>query len=153
MKELIGGFFMEYDFSHENDSVNHIYDHIYLGSCKSALITTTSRPDIKYILNLSGYTLHAPNKHILELKIEDSPDCQIKDLFEKAHEFIERAKINNSGVLVHCRAGISRSPTIVISYLMKIYCMTFDYAFNLVKTKRSIINPNERFLDTLKAYC
>ena len=55
-------------------------------------------------------------------------------------------------VLVNCMAGISRSATIVIAYLMTKQNLTFQEAFNFVKSKRSIINPNESFITQLIEY-
>ena len=37
---------------------------------------------------------------------------------EAAFGFIEEARQKGAGILVHCVSGISRSPTIVIAYLM-----------------------------------
>jgi hypothetical protein len=56
------GYFTEYDFSTETDTVDHIIGHIYLDSCESCLNIVNNRPDIKYILNLSQYKLYAPEK-------------------------------------------------------------------------------------------
>jgi len=49
-------------------------------------------------------------------------------------------------------AGVSRSVTLSISYLIKFKRMTFNQAFNLVKSRRKIICPNEGFIDLLKRF-
>lgn len=53
-------------------------------------------------------------------------------------------------IFVHCNAGVSRSPSIVIAYLIKSLNYSFKEAFNLVKNKRNIINPNEKFIKELQ---
>jgi hypothetical protein len=53
------------------------------------------------------------------LTVRDDVEEDILRHFAPAHEFISAALAAGSSVLVHCRAGISRSATIVISYLMK----------------------------------
>ncbi len=53
------------------------------------------------------------------LTAKDDADEDIARHFEEAHDFITQALDTPSSVLVHCRAGISRSASIVISYLMK----------------------------------
>lgn len=93
------------------------------------------------------------------LELRDIPEQDIKEYFAESHEFIDTAlrgskdmKSHNK-VLVHCHAGVSRSATIVISYLMKRYInFSFKEAFKFVKSKRSIIHPNSGFVKQLKEY-
>jgi protein tyrosine phosphatase len=73
----------------------------------------------------------------------------LKQHFDEAFEFIEQARVNNSKVLVHCQAGISRSPTLVIAYLMKKLNISMDDAYSRVREKRSIIAPNIIFMSQL----
>ena len=53
--------------------------------------------------------------HLIE---DDSETADISKHFKKAHEFIDE-NLKTRNVLVHCQAGVSRSATIVISYIMK----------------------------------
>ena len=93
------------------------------------------------------------------IQIDDLPNQNIQKYFESSYKFIEDAlSANKDGVvknkvLVHCQVGMSRSATIVISYLMKKYPdLTWNKALRFVKAKRPIVNPNDGFLRQLKAY-
>jgi len=55
-------------------------------------------------------------------------------------------------VLVHCLAGMSRSASIVIAYLLATTPMTAQEATEFVRSKRSIIQPNYAFAIQLEEY-
>lgn len=55
-------------------------------------------------------------------------------------------------ILVHCEAGISRSPTICMAYLMKTKKLRLEEAFDYIKQRRSLISPNFGFMGQLLQY-
>lgn len=61
-------------------------------------------------------------------------------------KLIDSYLICGKQVLVNCFAGVSRSATIVIAYLMYKNKWGFEDAFSFVKSKRNIINPNYGFV-------
>jgi len=85
----------------------------------------------------------------LHLPILDNQSARIFTHFPKAIAFIDGAKATNSKVLVHCAAGISRSATIVIAYLMQSHNMSLKKAYEHVYTKRNTIRPNPGFFNQL----
>lgn len=59
---------------------------------------------------------------------------------------------NNSKCLVHCKMGVSRSASTVIAYAMKENGWSLEKAYNFVKQKRSIAQPNPAFMKQLAEY-
>ncbi|MEQ2214378.1 hypothetical protein XENOCAPTIV_004021 [Xenoophorus captivus] len=56
---------------------------------------------------------------------------------------------SGQGVLVHCQAGVSRSATVVIAYLMKHTLMTMTDAYKYVRSRRPVVSPNLNFMGQL----
>ena len=97
------------------------------------------------------------NIKYLRFQISDSPDTNIADKFEQSIKFITDALNENNGnnnniVLVHCFAGISRSSSAVISYIMKSRKIKFEDAVKFVRSQRRIIEPNAGFVKQLKKW-
>ena len=61
----------------------------------------------------------------------------------------ERTKKHDGVVLVHCQAGVSRSATIVIAYIMEYSSLSMQKAYDYVKSKRTIVAPNLGFMGQL----
>lgn len=59
---------------------------------------------------------------------------------------------NDSAVLVHCLAGVSRSVTVTLAYLMHTRIIHFEEAFALVRSRKSDISPNFHFLRQLHSF-
>jgi hypothetical protein len=55
-------------------------------------------------------------------------------------------------VLVHCKAGHSRSGLIVVAYIMKMRHISRDAALAIVKSRRAVAAPNSGFMASLLEY-
>jgi hypothetical protein len=84
--------------------------------------------------------------------LHDDPNEQIDVHFESATDFIHTQLQQGKKVLVHCQAGVSRSATIVIAYLMRYMHLSYSQAFQVVLQCRHFINPNAGFKTQLLAY-
>ncbi|CAF0725502.1 unnamed protein product [Adineta steineri] len=92
------------------------------------------------------------DEHFLRIPIDDSLKAQLLPYFDQAYAFIEKARSNNGCVLIHCLAGISRSPTLAIAYIIRYLHLSADDAYKYVKQRRSQISPNFNFLGQLHEY-
>ena len=86
--------------------------------------------------------------HHLPMMDEDYPDAE-KHIRLGAYILESWFKAGYT-MMVHCRAGVSRSPSIVIAWMILYQGATFDEAFNTVVKKRNIIYPNWDFMDILR---
>lgn len=130
-----------------------ILPHLYL-SCRKGASNKQSLEanNISRILNvtneaseyqhLEGFTYH-------QIAVEDKHEVNMLECLPRAFSFIEEAKLANEKVLVHCHAGMSRSVTVVLAYLMKFEGLTLNNAYDFVKQKKSNISPNFSFMEQL----
>jgi len=51
---------------------------------------------------------------------------------------------------VHCKGGVSRSPTVVVAFLMKEKGWSFKRAAEEVQERRRLMMPNPTFCQELK---
>jgi protein-tyrosine phosphatase len=54
--------------------------------------------------------------------------------------------------MVHCLAGVSRSVSLSIAFLIKHKGMAYKEAYALIKGRRKIIHPNDGFIEQLKKF-
>ena len=76
---------------------------------------------------------------------DNSLGDRIYSYFDQVADFIETHIQANQNVLVHCMAGVSRSSTFTLCYLIKYKKMTLRAAFSLLTAARKIALPNPGF--------
>ncbi|ELP94043.1 dual specificity phosphatase DUPD1, putative [Entamoeba invadens IP1] len=132
---------------------NEIAPHLYLGSMEATVKPTLRELKIHAVLSIGVKPLYNSKKVIyLYIPCGDTPTDNIAQHFSEAFEFIDQYISEEKNVLVHCVAGVSRSASIVISYIMKKMKMTFPEAFQTVKDKRLCVCPNPGFTEQLQKF-
>jgi len=105
---------------------------------------------IDCVINLSNQkNLYPEQTKVYNIDIFDHPDTDISKYLDLTFDLIKNSIENDDQILVHCIAGQSRSPTIVIHYLMKINDWSYETALEYTKSKRSIVCPNAGFVKAL----
>ena len=66
--------------------------------------------------------------------------------------FADSVRREGGIVLVHCQAGVSRSATICLAYLMQHQDCSLEQAYDQLKARRSFISPNLNFMQQLLAF-
>jgi len=137
--------------------ISEILPSLYLGNERDAsnreLLQSLS---ITHILNVtSQIPLHFEDDKALTYKrlpATDSCSQNLKQYFDDAVSFIDEATSKGQKVLVHCQAGVSRSASIVIAYIMTRRSVGMLEAYRYVKARRAIVAPNFNFMGQLLAY-
>lgn len=134
-------------------------EFLYLGSQDSVILKNVEKYQLTDILSIG---IETPQSDIIYgdgtdstvrthfVECLDLPETQLKHILKRTNGIIQRVRENNGRMLVHCNAGVSRSSTVCIAYLMTFLKLSFDSAFRLVKSKRECIRPNDGFLNQLK---
>ncbi|CAF1078351.1 unnamed protein product [Rotaria sp. Silwood1] len=132
--------------------------YLFLGNCISAHDThRLSKLGIRYILNVAIRDVelcpyYSNDIRTLTIDLRDDDRENILRTFDQAFAFIDEARRNKSRVLVHCSHGQSRSPAIVIGYLMRTYNVPLEQCLNHVIKARPCVLPNDGFLKQLILY-
>jgi len=88
----------------------------------------------------------------LNIEADDVWDEDLYQHFEKTCEFIHAALSRKENVLVHCMAGVSRSASVVIAYLIKHTGRRFSEALEYTRSNRRIVCPNAGFSEQLQKW-
>ena len=109
--------------------------------------------NVTHVLSLGVFPdrLHPGVKHMC-VDIVDIPSAKIGPHLDPAVEFIKEALAGRGAILVHCYAGVSRSSSCVIAYLMREKNMCYFNALYFVRSKRNVVHPNLGFAKELQAY-
>lgn len=151
-----------------NKDINEIISHLYISNWYTsnnkeiiqeynikAVITIETHKKPEDIINYYKEN----NIDFMYIDIEDDINSDISKYFDITYNFINKHLQNNENVLVHCYAGISRSSTIIINYLLrylyennKVSCCPCKVLRNIIlysQKKRPVINPNSGFINQL----
>lgn len=133
-----------------------VANFLFLGSQDVAAdLETLQCQGITHILNVASLVPnYFPNKFIYKsIEVLDLPESDlVTSVFDEAFDFIHSCQASQGRVLVHCNAGISRSASVVIAYLIKTKGIGLDQALALVKAVRPSVKPNPGFMSQLKLF-
>jgi hypothetical protein len=139
----------------EQKLVNQIVPHLFICSEKQASNILNKDKDTHNIhayISLIGEleVSEKCNATPLILDINDNLTQDIRPILPITTEFIARHISNFKNVLVFCGAGVSRSGSIIIGYLMMHHRLDYGSALKLAQISRPIIQPNASFEFQLK---
>jgi len=105
---------------------------------------------VSHCLNLAGNCEFAENLSVLDAHFKDATVSEVAALLEPMMRFLREARAAKKIVLVQCLAGMSRSPAVVVAYLVLECGQRVDDALELVRTRRPCVRPNKSILEFLR---
>lgn len=131
-----------------------ILDGLYLGNIRDSQDKDNlAKNGITHILSICNNA-----KPVLEdmkylcIPASDSSNQNLIQYFKECIKFIHESRIHGGGCIVHCLAGVSRSTTMVVAYLMTVTDHSWEECLFAVKSIRSYANPNISFQQQLQEF-
>lgn len=153
-----------------NNDISEIVPHVFISNWNTSnnpeiinrykirgVITIETRPKPKEIIDY----YKSNNIEFMYIYLPDFETADISKFFNISYNFINNFSSIHENVLVHCFAGISRSSTLILNYMIRKLFENnnmkkenvddvFKYVLYNAKGRRRIINPNEGFIHQLK---
>jgi dual specificity MAP kinase phosphatase len=134
---------------YDHEYIDKINDKVYLGCFEGSKdLIYFQKEGIANVLTLIKAASPIKEVNHMIISIDDDERENIYQHFIDAIKFIE----NSEKVYIHCIAGVSRSPSVVIAYLMWKEKLSFNDAYWKVKNRRRWIDPNPGFRKQLKNF-
>ncbi|KAJ8012146.1 hypothetical protein DPEC_G00065640 [Dallia pectoralis] len=82
----------------------------------------------------------------------DLPTQNLMQHFKQSIVFMHESRLKGEGCLVHCLAGVSRSVTLVVAYIMTVTGLGWKETLAAVRAARSCASPNLGFQHQLEEF-
>lgn len=136
-------------------TISPVIDHLFIGNIDSINPHVLKQYNIKAIVSIVGdevKVMYPSDTNFIRIGLLDHESQNIEPWLEPGYHFINSHRLSKKNVLVHCQAGVSRSATMVLYYLMKHFRVPLRIALGHLREKRPIVRPNPGFLRTLSNY-
>ncbi|XP_032051687.1 dual specificity protein phosphatase 22-A-like [Aythya fuligula] len=127
---------------------------LYLGNIRdSEDAASLRRHGVTHVLSV-----HTGAKPVLEdmtylcISASDSSSQNLMQHFKECIKFIHECRLHGGGCLVHCLAGVSRSTTVLVAYLMTVTELGWERCLAATRAARSYASPNPGFQQQLRDY-
>ncbi|XP_068086043.1 dual specificity protein phosphatase 22-like [Anabrus simplex] len=136
------------------NGMNKVLPGLYVGNYRDSKdASQLERFEITHIVAIhdAARKLHS-DKHYLCVLASDTPDQNLTQYFPLCNDFIHAARLRGGNVLIHCLAGMSRSVTVAVAYIMSVTSLNWKEALKVVRVGRAVANPNFGFQKQLQEY-
>ncbi|KAK3291560.1 protein-tyrosine phosphatase-like protein [Chaetomium fimeti] len=144
-------------------SCSRIIPNLFLGNVVASYhIPTLQEHDISAVVSviednnprweLQEYRALIPAENHLIVPAGDTDTQDLLVHLQQICDFIDAQHEVGRRVLVHCIAGVSRSPTVVVAYLVRKWRKGLDKTLKYVKGKRKEVRPSPNFMEQLRVW-
>ena len=143
------------------DGPSYVTDALYLGDRHDASDRRKmANLGITHVVNATrdianffqGQVVGGRRIKYMNVPINDADGVDIMKYFGETNKFLLGCVRNGGRALIHCRAGVCRSTTILCAFLMYFETWRLVPTLNYLKEQRFIIHPNDDFRQQLVLY-
>jgi len=134
--------------------MTQIIDHLYIGGIQDVNDAFIKTNQIQTVINVAKECLYelstVTDQNDIKYYHFEIVDDEIYDISEALYiiSSIINKSINKGSILIHCMAGVSRSPTFVLAYLIRYTFTDLAVSFHNVRKSRRVL-PNPCFMKQL----
>ncbi|XP_060110282.1 dual specificity protein phosphatase 22-A-like [Heteronotia binoei] len=134
--------------------MSKIVEGLYLGNIRdSEDRESLGKHRITHILSVhNSAKAQLEDMTYLCISASDSSSQNLLQHFKESIRFVHECRLHGGRCLIHCLAGVSRSTTLVIAYLMTVTDFGWEECLAAIKTVRSYASPNFGFQQQLQEY-
>ncbi len=139
---------------YESQPMSKITDLLYVGNYgNAARLTDENLEGIQAVLNVSTEPPYnqAESIQYRAIRFDDGHEIPLH-AFAEAIAFLQFQHETGHKTLVHCAAGISRSPSVVAAFLHHSKQYDLDLAFNIIRKCRPIVQPHPLIIRSIKKH-
>lgn len=153
---VLASYFMRHFGVDGSWDADEIVDGIFLGGCTAAAdAAALAQRRIDVVVNVTDDIEVGGGVESLRIEVDDAHDGNLLPALVTAADFIHARHSAGHRVLVHCRAGVSRSTTTLATYLLRHRReeagASFDDAVAFIRRRRAFVCPNHSFRVQLEA--
>ena len=129
--------------------MRHVINNIYIGDLDSVKDVRKMR-SIDVIIDLSDSRYEElKNKRYIHMKMKDLTSFQIDEVIDQFDQVMKQIEPEEK-MLIHCVSGTSRSPTLILYYLMRYQGYDLRRAYVYLRSKSfQNVSPNFGFFKQL----
>ncbi|EDV93202.1 dual specificity protein phosphatase 18 [Drosophila grimshawi] len=137
--------------------ISRLTPSLYLCGAAAVVPAHLDKLGVSCVVNVAPELPDTPlssvtNPLYLRINAQDRAGVNLAAHFEEVADLIEEVRLSGGCSLVHCVAGVSRSASLCLAYLIKYGGMSLREAYTHVQSRRPQVRPNSGFFQQLRQY-